>query len=135
MLQPGSYELEILFPGAERYTRIITVDGRNPSVDAQLRPGTDVHFLAVRPDDQRMRGYLTKPNSEIHLSYYQDKHDIFRGLPCGDYVLHIPGSAHSRDPVFIDAVNYAGREIPFTIPENSSPLVDLGTIRLDPAEK
>jgi ubiquitin len=135
MLQPGSYELEILFPGAERYTRIITVDGRNPSVDAQLRPGTDVHFLAVRPDDQRMRGYLTKPNSEMHLSYYQDKHDIFRGLPCGDYVLHIPGSAHSRDPVFIDAVNYAGREIPFTIPENSSPLVDLGTIRLDPAEK
>ena len=71
----------------------------------------------------------------MRLRYYLDKNDIFRGLPYGDYVLHIPGSADSKDPFFIDAVNYAGREIPFTIPENSPPLVDLGTVRLDPAAK
>ena len=40
-MQHGSYQLEILSSGAERYTGLITVDGRNPSVDAQLRPGAD----------------------------------------------------------------------------------------------
>jgi hypothetical protein len=137
MLQPGGYELEILLPGAERYARMVAVDARSPSVDAQLRPGADVRVEAVRSDDQQIMGgsYVTGPNSEAKLNYYQDENGTFRGLPYGDYVLHIPGSAHSRDPVFIDAVNYAGREIPFTIPENSPPLVELGTIRLDPVAK
>ena len=81
--------------------------------------------------------YLTKPNSETDLKYCQDQNGIFRGLPCGDYVLHIPSSAdlHSRDKLFVDAVNYTGRQIPFRISDNSPPLIDLGTIRLDPAAK
>ncbi len=139
MLQPGSYRLEILLAGAERYTHIVTADARNSSIDVQLRPGADVHVEPVRPDDQRMLGgaYLTKPNSETDLKYCQDQNGIFRGLPCGDYVLHIPSSAdlHSRDKLFVDAVNYTGRQIPFRISDNSPPLIDLGTIRLDPAAK
>lgn len=139
MLQPGSYKLEILLPGAERYTRIVTVDAKNSSIDAQLRPGADVHVEPVRPDDQRMLGggYLTKPNSETDLKYYQDQNGTFRGLPCGDYVLHIPGSTdlQSKSDLFVDAVNYAGRQIPFSVSEKSPPLIDLGTIRLGPAAK
>jgi len=137
-LQPGSYTVEILLAGAERYTRIITADARNSSIDVQLRPGADVHVEPVRPDDQRMLGgaYVTRPNSETDLRYYRDQNGIFRGLPCGDYVLHIPGSADlHRRGLFVDAVNYTGREIPFRISENSPPLVDLGTIRLDPVAK
>ena len=137
-LQPGSYTVEIFLAGAERYTRIVTADARNSSIDVQLRPGVDVHVEPVRPDDQRMLGgaYLTRPNSETDLRYYKDQNGIFRGLPCGDYVLHIPGSADlHRRGLFVDAVNYTGREIPFRISENSPPLVDLGTIRLDPVAK
>jgi hypothetical protein len=139
LLQPGSYKVEILLPGAERYIRTVTIDGRNPSVDAQLRPGGDVHVEPVRPDEQRMLGgsYVTRPNSETDLRYYQDQTGTFRGLPCGDYVLHIPRSAdlHSRHHLFVDAVSYTGRQIPFRISENSPPLIDLGTIRLDPEAK
>jgi hypothetical protein len=110
----------------------------NSSVEVQLRPGGDVHVEVVRPDGQRIPGdYLTKPNSKIELEYYQDENSTFRGLPCGDYVLHIRGSAEreSQDPQFVDAVEYAGREIPFTISENSPSLIDLGEIHLDPTMK
>jgi len=139
MLQPWDYKLEILFPGAERYVRMVAVDARNPSVNAQLRPGADVRVEAFRSDDpQIIRGsYVTRPNSETKLNYYQDQNGIFRGLPYGDYVLHIPGSADllSRFGLVVDAVDYTSRQIPFKIAENSPPLIDLGTIRLDPAAK
>ena len=94
---------------------------------------------SLAPDGERKVSYdLRKLGTNAELDYYESENHTFRGLPCGDYVLHIRGSGElqSDDPEFADAapakMEYAGRDIPFTISENSPPLIDLGKIDLEP---
>ena len=139
-IQSGTYDIEARSPGTEKFKQTFTVTPQTPSrVDVQLRPGGDMHFTIVRPDgDREVRSELLRQGrkvGDIDLDYNTN---TYRGLPVGDYVLHIPSSAEiaaDKDnfPEFAPLQPYAGKDMPFTISSDTA-LVELGEIRLDPAD-
>lgn len=134
-LQRGSYDIQILAPGAEQFKATFEAGPNALPVNAQLKPGGDVRFEIVRPDGERdVQWELLKNGKKIECAGSTE--NTCRGLPLGKYNLYIPSTAElmaQREEGF-DAVlqPFMGRDVPFTISEEV-PLVDLGEIHLDPA--
>jgi hypothetical protein len=134
-LQRGRYDIEILAPGAEQFEATFEAGPNAPAVNAQLNPGGDVRFETVRPDGERdVQWRLLKKGKKIECAGSTE--NTCRGLPLGEYVLHIPSTAElmAQGEDGFDALlqPFMGRDIPFPISEGV-PLVDLGEIHLDPA--
>lgn len=133
-LQRGSYDIEILAPGAEQFIASFEAGPNSPAVTANLKPGGDVRFEIVRPGGERDgQWWLLKKDKKVECAGSTE--NPCRGLPLGEYVLHIPSTAElmAIDEGFDTVLQpFAGRDIPFTISE-VVPVVDLGEIHLDPA--
>jgi hypothetical protein len=141
-MQCGSYDLVVRAPGTTQFTKQVEVDKNMPPLEVQLEKGSDVHFQVARPDGERhARLRLLKEGRKVDLEKCLDVRTMtFRNMPPGNYVLHFPSSAEvkSQDAEFGYAparIEYAEREIPFTLKEDSPPVIDLGTINLEPAAK
>ena len=100
-----------------------------------------LRFKILRPDGERgARHKLLSGGKEVGDDFFDYESDTYRGLPVGNYVLHIPSSreafeADSGARDFGPIQPYFGREIVFTISGNESDSVDLGEIRLESAPK
>ncbi len=104
----------------------------------RLQPGGDVHVELVRPDGERsVPSVLLRDGKEMARDYFDYKTKTYRGLPAGNYILHVPSSselAAQNDDRYIVAVKpWAGRDVPFTIVGNQAAPVELGEIRLEAA--
>ena len=138
-MQKGRYDMEILAPGSARYRAPFDVIAPETTVHVILSPGADVHFETVRPDGERETSseFLSAgkkiPPGAIEFDY---ETNTYRGLPVGDYVLHIKSSAEEaawRGDDFAPIQPYSGKDIPFRITADT-PLIELGEIRLDPTQ-
>ena len=143
-MQKGTYKLEVLLTGMEKSKQEFTVEPQDTSrVNVDLRPGGDLRFLIIRPDGQRgAKSDLLRDGKELKGDdiEFDRKTQAYRGLPCGNYVLHIPSSegAVSREDgeflAYAPLQGYRGRDVPFTI-SGDTPLVDLGEIHLEAAKE
>jgi hypothetical protein len=140
-IQSGSYDLEVFAAGAEKFASTFTVDEQSSPVSVRLKPGGDVHFEIVRPDGESGTPFtIISGNQKLATRYYDYGTKTYRGLPAGDYVLHIPSSAENLAESrggreFTPLHGYAGREVAFTVAGNTSAVLDLGELRLDPASQ
>src|SRR5687768_8212240 len=138
-MQKGAYKIEVLSPGAERFTTTFEVGPREVTLRGNLRPGADVRVELVRPDGERdAPAELRRNGLELTDTNVDSDHRglTYRGLAVGHYVLHIPSSAEraAEGFNFEPLQQYAGKDIPFTISGDTA-LVDLGEIRLEAVEK
>lgn len=139
-MQSGSYEVEVQAPGAERLKKIFTVANEATILHLPLAPGGDVRFQIVRPDGEKDAQHVLLKNGQQMENDYFDFHGrIYRGLPTGNYILHIPASgeliARNGRSDFVPLHGYAGRDVLFTIAGNSTEPLDLGEIRLTAASQ
>ncbi len=137
LVQDGVYDIWIGLPGAELWHKVVLVNADTEPIDAVLEPGSDVYFSVVGPaGPMQSWGRLFKDGQPLEVSPDQD--GWYRFLPCGNYVLVLPGSEIfdlnkmggriARGP---DEVNFAGKQVALTIQKGSSPAIDLGEIKLD----
>lgn len=138
LTQDGIYDVWIGATGSEIWHRVVEVGPGARGVDAYLKPGSNLKFSVIVPGlGETSIGRLYRDGKELN-SYYPAGEVKY--LPCGSYVLKIPGSGAferrrgereiARGP---DEVAFNGRDISFTISPGSPPLIDLGEITLDPA--
>jgi hypothetical protein len=139
-LQKGTYDVEILARGAERFEATFEAGPDAPGVKAQLKPGGDLHVEIVRPDGEHdAPASLLSNGHEIDDVSFDYKENTYRGLPIGSYVLHTPSSAELTtkdnfyDSNFAPIRGYAGKDIPFMI-SAETPFLDLGVVNLDAAK-
>jgi hypothetical protein len=136
-LQKGTYSLEVLAPGAERFATTFRVVSGDVTVRATLKPGADLRVQLVRPDGEReVPCHLLKEGRKLDDENAESDQggQTFRGLALGNYILRVPSSSEqtTEREDFAPAKPYAGKAIPFTI-VGDVPMVDLGEIHLDPA--
>lgn len=137
-IQTGKYEVAIRVPGAETWIGEVEVGPGPAKLFATLKPGSDVHFVLLDPLGRRtVSGQLWKDGKKIETEP-DYRSNIYRSLPCGNYLLRIAGNDLSNQSKGAqnlkpgpDEVSYAGRDIPFTIEKGSPALIELGEIRLD----
>ena len=102
----------------------------------------------LNPDYQQIAEIMSRANSIVipggkdgkSIAVYRDSRTkTCHALPCGKYVLKIPGSdpeGKERDGQKIirgpDEIPFAGREVSFTVEKGSPPVIDLGEIQLEP---
>jgi hypothetical protein len=138
-LQSGTYDVEILAPGAERFKARFEAGPNAPGIKAELKPGGDLHVEIVRPDGERgVRASLFSKGIEIDDVSFDYQNNTYRGLPVGSYVLRIPSSTElatkdTYESVFTPIQGYAGKDITFTI-SGDTPLLDLGEVDLEAAK-
>ena len=136
----GKYEVWIGVRGAEVWHQAVTVGPKDTKVDATLHAGSDLRFEVLLPDGRRTAwGRLLKDGAEFE-AYFDSRTYSYHALPCGKYVLRIPGSdpaGEVRDDKKIkrgpDEIPYQGRDISFTVEKGSPALIDLGEIHLEKA--
>jgi hypothetical protein len=143
LLQSGTYTLEVELSGAARWIQKVELTPAAPQVPVQLQPGSDVHVTVTGPGiaEDFSAFHLLKNGNEFE-SPFDDKSRSFKGLPCGNYVLHIPSTEElRRDDVMEsyeagpDEIPHVGRDIAFTIVEGSPATIDLGEIHLEASAK
>lgn len=135
-LQRGSYDVKILASGAAHFEATLDARPNAPVVKAHLNPGGDVRFEIVRPSGERdAEWWVLRKGKKIQCAGFTE--NTCRGLPAGEYALHIPSTAELKSIAgnYFETVlqPFMGRDVPFTISEEV-PLVDLGEIHLDPAK-
>jgi hypothetical protein len=141
-MQTGKYDVAATAPKAARFTKQITVSAHTSPLEIQLQPGADLRYELIRPDGERRAPVaLLKDGINMPEEYYDYKTRRFRGLPTGNYLLHIPASSvvESDSGDFLGYVPakiaYAARDVSFVITADSPPLIDLGKIILETAPK
>jgi hypothetical protein len=142
LLQPGTYELQVSTRGAQVVKHIFVAQGAGEQLlDVQLQSGSDVRVEFVAPNGARNRAWTRLYNNHQPVDAFQDGDETYRGLPPGNYEIHVAGTDEEAESAFSptkpgpDEVAYRGRRIAFTISENSPPFIDLGEIQLEPAGK
>jgi hypothetical protein len=136
-VQHGLYDVWIAVTGAEMWHQIVEVTPSMAPIEAILKPGSDIRFSVVGPNGEMPYwGQLTKDGQPFKPQF--DRDGGYRFLPCGNYVLVLPGSEAldqrelnrgvKRGP---DEVAFAGKQVPFAIMKGSPPVIDLGQIRLE----
>lgn len=137
-VQDGAYDVFIGAAGAEVWHGTARVGPGASSIQAALKPGSDVRFEIVAPDGSRtFRADIFKDGKKIEVwPDYETR--SYRALPRGQYEICIRGSDWfdeyrqsqklKRGP---DEVSYAGREVSFEITEASPAIIDLGEIHLE----
>jgi hypothetical protein len=136
-VQHGFYNIWIAVNGAEIWHQIVEIPPGMPPVEAVLKPGSDIRFSVVSPyGDMPYWGKLIKDGQPFNPQFDQD--GGYRFLPCGNYILVLPGNEAldqralnrgvARGP---DEVPFAGKQVPFTIGKGSPPVIDFGQIRLE----
>ena len=140
LIQDGDYDVAFRLPGAELWRGVATVGPNSQSTDAALKTGSEFRYKIISPTGAPWGGTLFKDGKE-----YTERMDFhtksYRSLPCGNYVLHIPGSeeikrAYRNDPDFVsgpDEIPFLGRDLPFVIMKGSPAVIDLGEIHLQSA--
>lgn len=142
LVQEGAYDVLIGVAGAEIWQGIMTVGAGTTRVEASLKPGSDVRFAIATPDGQRRAwAPLFQDGKEVNARMDWQT-GSYRALPCGSYVLRIPGTDQpdddrggrklKRGP---EEVTYSGRDIAFTVEEGSPAVIDLAEIRLESLER
>jgi hypothetical protein len=139
MVQPAKYDVAIRVAGAETWLGDVEVGPGPTKLFATLKPGSDVHFVIVDPQGRRtIFGQLWKDGKKVE-NEPDYRSDTYRSLPCGKYVIRIPGNERRDQPEGThkltrgpDEVLYAAREVPFTIEKGSPALIELGQIHLEP---
>jgi hypothetical protein len=140
-VKEGKYRVWIGVPGSEIWRETISVGSKGTRVEAKLNPGSDLRFRIITPNGQRTTwASLFKGGREMNANT-DSQDNTYQALPCGHYVLRIPPSDYfererpdlktKRGP---DEIPYKGREVSFTVEKGSPTVIDLGEIRLEPAE-
>ncbi len=139
-LQAGTYRLKIDLPGAAQWSQKVELTPSAPEVIAQLEPGSDVRVnITGAGVDKNFTSFSLLQNGAEFEFPFDDESRTYKGLPRGNYVLHIPSSEERRKEDGIldsyqpgpDEVPYTGRDLAFTIGEGSPSTIDLGEIRLE----
>jgi hypothetical protein len=139
-LQDGAYDVFIGAAGAEVWRGIARVGPGSSKINATLKPGSEVRFAVVTPDNSPLsRASIFKDGKELEVQPDYETHG-YRGLPCGHYEICILGSELfdqyrqsmklKRGP---DEISYPGKTIFFEITAGSPAIIDLGEIKLEPA--
>jgi len=137
LVQKGEYTMTAKATGAATWESTVQISKESPLISVPLRPGSDVHLMVFKPGGQQAHGEMLFHNGQVFRNW-RDEKGMYRGLPPGDYLIHIPSSKEGRE-IFLgaadeagpDEVDYAGRDMAVTVSEGSPPLIDLGDVRLE----
>jgi hypothetical protein len=143
-LQPGAYQVVADLAGFQHAEQQVQVRSGGAKINLKLDRGSDVHakiILPGREGNRRAYWKLLANGKEIREDNFDYETKTFRGLPPGDYTLHISSRdemRHDHGDLLAtgpDEINYAGQEIAFTVSDNSPSAIDLGEIRLQEIPK
>ena len=110
----------------------------SPPVDVQLDPGADVKISVLPPGSKQATSAYNLIRTNAPERWHpstdcQQGVTTYHGLPKGKYAIHIPPSTawtYRGGPQNLPT--YSAREIPFEITDQTPPILDLGTIPLEP---
>jgi hypothetical protein len=148
-IQKGQdYYLSIDVPGSERWSDFFEIQNDTHFVNIELKHGTSVIFEIVtpgdkQPDDDVMFDIIKNDSSESDYFFSPYDYELrgYQSLPIGEYTLKILSSEEkrikresenwSKNEILKEYASYEGKEIKFTITEDSPEVIDLGIIKLE----
>lgn len=141
-VQTGTYDLTVAMPGATLWRGPATVGPGASPTRVDLKPGSTLHYDIVTPDGTHHwnGASLFKAGQEEEVERNFAGEELYRGLPCGKYILRISGTDWvdkqealgklKRGP---DEISFAPLEVEFAVEPGSPQVIDLGEIHLKPA--
>ena len=141
-MEDGVYDISFAIVGAETWEGqgVVAADARPTEI--LLKPGSGLRYKVTAPESAVPYPPVLLKDGKSMKDRFDFSTESYEGLPCGNYVLHIPTSAEGWRERNLEAVKagpdeipWRERDVPFTIDHGSPATIDLGEIRLEPLLK
>jgi len=137
-VEDGVYDISFAIVGAETWKGQGVVAADAKPTEILLKPGSDLRYKIIAPEGAVLYPAVLLKDGKSMTDRFDFNSDNYEGLPCGNYVLHVPSSAEgwrnrNLEDVKVgpDEIPWRERDIPFTISDGSPAIIDLGQIRLE----
>ena len=150
-IQQGNYYISVSIPGSKDWHESFEINKDTTTLLANLVYGTSVTFQIKAPGGEKSDNEVwfelinNNQKNDYFFIHYNYNLGGYESLPTGSYTLKIFSSKEKKEQIksntrgkcseiIPDFICYDGKDIDFSINDNSPETIDLGVIELKPTD-